>query len=73
MADFDYYGIGNKDEAEKIVKGKKCPKCGGKMVEKPRSIHRDEVKPGSYVPFECEKCGYVAEVLQEIYDQFPPS
>jgi len=41
------------------LRGRACPKCGGKIVPSLRAVYESKADPSSVFPlWQCERCGY---------------
>ena len=47
------------DNAREAMRGRACPRCGGKIIPSERAVYEDKANPDAVFPlWECERCGY---------------
>lgn len=47
------------DNSRASIRGRACPRCGGKIIPSERAVYEDKANPGAVFPlWECERCGY---------------
>ena len=47
------------DNSREAMRGRACPRCGGKIIPSLRAVYEDKANPDSVFPlWECERCGY---------------
>ncbi len=47
------------DVERQTIRGRSCPKCGGKIIPSNRAVYQSTTAPGEVFPlWECERCGY---------------
>lgn len=47
------------DVARNTIRGRACPRCGGKIIPSNRAVYQSTTAPGDLFPlWECERCGY---------------
>lgn len=48
-----------RDSSRESMRGRACPKCGGKIVPSLRAIYESKTDPTDIFPlWQCERCGY---------------
>jgi len=58
------------DIEKRTVRGRACPRCGGKIIPSKRAVYQSTGNPNAVFPlWQCEKCGY--EELSERPQQRP--
>ena len=41
------------------IRGRACPKCGGKIIPSDRAVYESKSDPSAVFPlWQCERCGY---------------
>lgn len=56
MADKNEFGV---DVERNTVRGRSCPRCGGKIIPSNRAVYQGAGDAGTAYPlWECERCGY---------------
>jgi ribosomal protein S27AE len=47
------------DIQKRTVRGRACPRCGGKIIPSQRAVYQSTGDPNAVFPlWQCEKCGY---------------
>ncbi len=47
------------DNSREALRGRACPRCGGKIIPSERAVYEDKANPDAVFPlWECERCGY---------------
>ena len=47
------------DNSRAAMRGRACPRCGGKIIPSLRAVYEDKSDPSAILPlWECERCGY---------------
>jgi ribosomal protein L37AE/L43A len=47
------------DVERQSIRGRACPRCGGKIIPSLRAIYQSPADPSSVFPlWECERCGH---------------
>ena len=47
------------DIEKQTIRGRACPKCGGKIIPSNRAVYQSTSDPNDIFPlWECERCGY---------------
>ncbi|MFN2481279.1 MAG: hypothetical protein ABR554_07415 [Pyrinomonadaceae bacterium] len=47
------------DNSRASIRGRACPRCGGKIIPSDRAVYEDKADPTAIFPlWECERCGY---------------
>jgi ribosomal protein S27AE len=47
------------DIEKRTVRGRACPRCGGKIIPSDRAIYQSANDPSQVFPlWQCERCGY---------------
>ena len=47
------------DVEKQTIRGRACPKCGGKIIPSTRAVYQSTTAPDEVFPlWECERCGY---------------
>ena len=47
------------DNSRAAMRGRACPRCGGKIIPSLRAVYEDKANPDAVFPlWECERCGY---------------
>jgi len=47
------------DNSRAAMRGRACPRCGGKIIPSLRAVYEDKANPEAVYPlWECERCGY---------------
>ncbi|MGH9902495.1 MAG: hypothetical protein ACRD68_11870 [Pyrinomonadaceae bacterium] len=47
------------DLGKQSVRGRACPRCGGKIIPSDRAIYQAQGDPSAVFPlWQCERCGY---------------
>lgn len=47
------------DIEKQTIRGRACPKCGGKIIPSNRAVYQSATDPTDVFPlWECERCGY---------------
>ena len=47
------------DNSRASIRGRACPRCGGKIIPSDRAVYEDKANPSAVFPlWECERCGY---------------
>lgn len=47
------------DVEKQTIRGRACPKCGGKIIPSNRAVYQSTATPDEVFPlWECERCGY---------------
>lgn len=47
------------DNSREAMRGRACPRCGGKIIPSLRAVYEDKANPDAVFPlWECERCGY---------------
>jgi uncharacterized protein with PIN domain len=47
------------DNSRESIRGRACPRCGGKIIPSDRAVYEDKANPSAVFPlWECERCGY---------------
>lgn len=55
MADNEF----NLDVEKNTIRGRACPRCGGKIIPSNRAVYQSTGDPNAVFPlWECERCGY---------------
>ena len=56
MADKNEFGV---DVERNTVRGRSCPRCGGKIIPSNRAVYQGAGDAdGAFPLWECERCGY---------------
>jgi len=54
----------NLDSERQSIRGRVCPKCGGKIIPADSAVYQSPGDPSAVFPsWQCERCGY-----QEVYE-----
>ena len=48
----------NVDLSRQTVRGRACPRCGGKIIPSDRAIYQATAGQDSFPLWQCERCGY---------------
>ena len=47
------------DVERQTIRGRSCPKCGGKIIPSNRAVYESKANPDDVFPiWQCERCGY---------------
>jgi ribosomal protein S27AE len=47
------------DIERETIRGRACPRCGGKVIPSDRAIYQSAADPSAVFPaWQCERCGY---------------
>lgn len=56
------------DIETQTIRGRACPKCGGKVIPSDRAVYQSAADPSAVFPaWQCERCGY-----EELGERKPP-
>ena len=56
MVDDNAYNV---DVEKETIRGRACPRCGGKIIPSNRAVYQSTGDPSAVFPlWECERCGY---------------
>ncbi len=57
------------DVERQTIRGRACPRCGGKIIPSDRAVYQNASEPSEVFPaWQCERCGY-----EEISEKKPPA
>jgi DNA-directed RNA polymerase subunit RPC12/RpoP len=52
------------DSARQSIRGRVCPRCGGKIIPADSAVYQSPADPSAVFPsWQCERCGY-----EEVYE-----
>ena len=46
------------DNARQSIRGRICPRCGGKIIPSQRAVYESKEPGGVFPVWQCERCGY---------------
>lgn len=50
------------DNSRASIRGRACPRCGGKIIPSLRAVYEDKSDPSGVLSlWECERCGYTQQ------------
>ena len=57
------------DVERQTIRGRVCPRCGGKIIPSDRAVYQSTTNPSDVFPaWQCERCGY-----EELSEKKPPA
>ena len=62
------------DTARQSIRGRACPKCGGKIIPSDRAVYQNPADPSALFPsWQCERCGYEELSEKPPVEKTPPA
>src|SRR5438105_14377329 len=57
----------NVDVERETIRGRACPRCGGKIIPSRRAVYQSSGDPNAVFPaWQCERCGYEELIARPI-------